>query len=552
MPAVEKRRPGLPSAQLPVIAGFAIVILLMLAVAAIGVVHLRLLNDRLTGSVARQHQKSELTLAMRTLHESRYQSILLASRLDEAQARAEQRRRFSTTARDFAALRARFLALPLDDSESAAWGEVRKEQEDIETLAYTAFDLLQANSLEQARRLIRAEIKPHESHLMSQWNQLVDMQRLRNLAALDQAASASEHALRLAFALSTLALLLAFAVAVFVVRVSRRLERDLFQERERAIVTLRSLGDAVIRFDAARHIAYLSPIAETLLGMEEARSTHLPVGEVLHLFERESRADLTTRLLDEVLAGRTYTLPPPACLLSSQGMEYEVEGKASCIHDPKGGISGGILVMSDVSEARELQRKLLWQSDHDALTGLGNRYALEESLARALGERRAAEVSASLLLISLEPLKRVRSKAGQACCDELVLQVALLLHARMREADFLARMSEDEFAVVLQPCPDEMRVAERIRDDVMALRLPWEGNTYQTGVHVGVVRLSGQTREDSLAAAYAALREAESLGAGSVVHQAVQDDRAEAITHACPEAVHPLSGEGELTTEKLT
>ena len=125
MPAVEKRRPGLPSAQLPVIAGFAIVILLMLAVAAIGVVHLRLLNDRLTGSVARQHQKSELTLAMRTLHESRYQSILLASRLDEAQARAEQRRRFSTTARDFAALRARFLALPTRRGRPAAPGRPR-------------------------------------------------------------------------------------------------------------------------------------------------------------------------------------------------------------------------------------------------------------------------------------------------------------------------------------------------------------------------------------------------------------------------------------------
>ncbi len=547
MPAVEKRKSGLLSAQFPVIAGFAIVILLMLAVAATGVVHLRLLNGQLTGIVARQHQKSELTVSMRTLHEARYQGLLLASRLDEAQARAEQRRRFTVSARDFAALRERYISLPLDDLESAAWGEVRKQQEGIETLANTAFDLLQANSLEQARHLIRAEIKPRESHLMNQWNHLVDMQRYRKLAALDQAASASEHALRLAFVLSTLALLLAFAVAVFVIRVSRRLERDLFQERERAIVTLRSLGDAVIRFDAARHIAYLNPIAETLLGMEETRSTNLPVGEVLHLFERESRADLTTRLLDEVLAGRTYILPPPACLLSSLGMEYELEGKASCIHDLKGGISGGILVMSDVSEARELQRKLLWQSDHDALTGLGNRYALEESLARALGERRAAGVSGSLLLISLEPLKRVRIKAGQACSNELVFQVALLLHARMRESDFLARMSEDEFAVVLQPCPDEMRIAERIRDDVMAFRLLWEGNTYQIGVHVGVVRLSGQTREDSLTAAYAALREAESQGAGSVVHQAVQDDRIGEDTNT-----EPTRHGVQLTLEEMT
>lgn len=508
------------SAQVPVIAGFGIMILLLLGVAAIAVSHIRILSGQLTSIVVERNLKSELAESMKSLHDTRYQTILLASNLRDAFERDEQRTRFSDMARDFITQRDRFLALPLDATERAAWGEVRKQLPIVEGITNEVFDLLRADRLDEAKRMIQQDLKQHQSQMMAQWDHLVELQRDKNAAAVSEATAASDRVRSLVLTLSAVALLVAIGVAMIVIRVSRRMEADLFQERERAVVTLRALGDAVIRFDQARQISYLNPAAETLLGLDPENATDSQSAtEVLRLFERESRADLTTTLLDEVLKGMAYTLPPSASLMSTLGMEYEVEGKCSCIRGHDGSVIGGVLVMSDVSEARELQRKLLWHTDHDVLTGVANRYAFEERLAQSLGGKRASEMTSSLLLINLAQFKQVREQAGHTCSDEIVRQIARLLNLRVRETDFLARLGEDEFGILLQACPDEMaeNIARQIRDSVASFHLVWEGEARHVDAHVGIVHMDELSQEACLAAAYSALHAAEREGAGSVV-----------------------------------
>jgi diguanylate cyclase (GGDEF)-like protein/PAS domain S-box-containing protein len=349
---------------------------------------------------------------------------------------------------------------------------------------------------------------------------------------VSDATAVSARARSLVLGLSAMALLVALGVAALVVRVSRRMEAELFQERERAVVTLNSLGDAVIRFDQERRVNYLNPAAEMMLGTNEDKAATLPAGEVIRLYERESRADLTATVIDDTLKGLAFVLPPSASLLSADGMEYEVEGKCSCIHAPDGAIIGGVLVISDVSESRELQRKLLWHSDHDVLTGLANRYSFEERLVQALGGKRATELRSSLLIISLDQLKQVREQAGRACSDDMVTQISHLLDLWVRDTDFLARLGDDEFGILLQSCPDQMaeRIADQIRDGVLGFRQSWQGKAYQIGVHIGVLHLSEGSSEETLAAAYAALHEAETQGPGSVVVRGGDGDSATAVT----------------------
>ena len=525
--AMNRRCPScLNSAQMPVIAGFGIMILLLMAVAAIGVSHIRILSGQLTAIVAERNLKAELATFMKSLHDERYQAILLASELDDPFERDEQTMRFSDLAKDFIVARDRFLALPLSQAELAAWERVRKELPAVEAVANEAIELLQADRQVLAKQRIRSDLRLHQALMMKQWDALVDMQRVSNAQAVVDANSARDRARSLVLGLSAVALLVAFGVAFFVIRLSRRLETDLFEERERALVTLRSIGDAVIRFDQERMVSYLNPVAESLLGLSglESRSVDegLPTAEVLHLFERETRSDLTDTLLYDVLKGTPYLLPPYACLLSGQGMEYEVEGKCSPIHTPEGGIIGGVLVMSDVTEARELQRKLLWHSDHDALTGLVNRHAFEEHLTQSLGSKRAAQLPMSLLLISLDQIRKVSEGAGHAGSDEMLRQLANMMSLRVRDSDLLARLGHDEFAVLLQSCPIEKadRIARQIRDSVLGFHLSWDNRTYQVGVYIGVVHLTHQTEKECLSAAYAACQEARTHGPGSVVvHQ---------------------------------
>ncbi len=516
----------LSSAQTPVISGFGVMILLLIGVAAIGVSHMRILSEQLTAIVVERNLKAELASSMKGLHDARYQAIFMASELDDPFERDEQTQRFSSLAAEFIAARNRFLALPLSPEEIAAWEQVRQQLPTVESVASTALELIQTGQPAQAGQLIRGELRQHQSLMMAQWDALVDMQRRNNAQAVVAANAARERARSLVIGLSALALLVAVAVAVFVIRLSRRLETDLFEERERALVTLRSIGDAVIRFDQLCKVNYLNPVAESLLGVSAWEgnlvSNGVPAGEVLRLYERETRYDLTAVLMQDVLRGATFALPHSACLLSTQGMEYEVEGKCSPIHTPDGEIIGGVLVMSDVTEARELQRRLLWHSDHDALTGLANRRAFEEQLDLSLGSKRAAQLPMSLLLICLDQLKAVKDGAGHAGSEEMLRQIANLILARVRDTDVPARLGHDEFAVQLQSCPNEMaiQIAHQIRDSVIGFRLLWENASYQVGVHIGVVHLTDQTREECLGAAHLACQHAKTQGMGSVVvHQ---------------------------------
>nr|MBP8902660.1 hypothetical protein [Thiobacillaceae bacterium] len=114
-----------PSALVPVVAGFGVILLLLLAVTAIGVTHIRHLSNQLTAIVSERNQKAEFAATMHALHQARYQSLTLASSLDDPFLRDEEMMRFARMAGTFIQVRDRFLDLPLDADELELWHEIR-------------------------------------------------------------------------------------------------------------------------------------------------------------------------------------------------------------------------------------------------------------------------------------------------------------------------------------------------------------------------------------------------------------------------------------------
>jgi diguanylate cyclase (GGDEF)-like protein/PAS domain S-box-containing protein len=510
-----------PSILVPVIAGFGVILLLLLSVTVIGVTHISLVSERLTSIVSERNQKAEFAATMHGLHESRFQSLLLAASQPDPFMRDEEIMHFSRMARDFILVRDRFLALPLDDEEHRLWNNVRDEVRQVEEKTTAIMELIQADALEQARLKIKQDLSVHQKRMMAGWDQLLDLQRAKNQIALSEAGIARERARNLSITLSAVAMLVGVIITVFVVRLSRRMEKDLFEEKERAQVTLRAIGDGVIRFNDALRISYLNPMAENMLGITAREARDKLLKEILNLFDKQDRSDLTLPLAVDVMRGNHVELPATANLISAQGMEYEVEGKCSPIHSPDGEIEGGVLVIRDVTEAREMQRKLVWQADHDGLTGIMNRRAFEERVTRALNSKRASEYPLSLLFIDLDHFKQVNDSAGHAAGDELLKQLGKLMQSRIRENDVLARLGGDEFAIMLTACPNDMaeKIATVVRDSVANLNFVWESATYQVGASIGVVHVPPQwaTLDECMAAADAACYKAKHNGRNEIV-----------------------------------
>jgi diguanylate cyclase (GGDEF)-like protein/PAS domain S-box-containing protein len=107
---------------------------------------------------------------------------------------------------------------------------------------------------------------------------------------------------------------------------------------------------------------------------------------------------------------------------------------------------------------RLAQEKLARQALHDALTGLGNRVMIEESLGPALARARRGNGAVAILFIDLDDFKLVNDTLGHGAGDELLCQVSARLQGTVRESDVVARQGGDEFIVLMEGASaDEVR-----------------------------------------------------------------------------------------------
>ena len=120
-------------------------------------------------------------------------------------------------------------------------------------------------------------------------------------------------------------------------------------------------------------------------------------------------------------------------------------------------------------EQRTAHARFAHQATHDSLTGLRNRPAVMDHVARKLvdGEQEASLGGLALLLVDLDGFKAVNDNFGHDTGDELLKQVASRLEAALRDSDYVARLGGDEFLIVVPQVSDQ-ETAERVGKKVIA------------------------------------------------------------------------------------
>jgi diguanylate cyclase (GGDEF)-like protein/PAS domain S-box-containing protein len=273
----------------------------------------------------------------------------------------------------------------------------------------------------------------------------------------------------------------------------RKLYEDaLFREKESAQITLQSIGDGVITTDAKCNVEYVNPVAEELTGWKVDDASGRPIDEIFRGFHEETCEPLENPLAVSIRRDRAIKSVRPTLLIRRDGNELYIESTASPIRDGKGTVSGGVLVFHDVSESRDLNRRLSYHASHDILTGLVNRAEFENRVERALKSARARETSYALLYLDLDQFKIVNDSCGHSAGDALLGQLGTLLKSKIRWRDTLARLGGDEFGVLLESCSldEAMNSAETLRMAIGEYKFVWEERTFRLGVSVGVVPIT--------------------------------------------------------------
>jgi len=233
------------------------------------------------------------------------------------------------------------------------------------------------------------------------------------------------------------------------------------------------------------------------LGYSEDDVPHLTVMDIL----REDQIARVKERIGEVAKGKALK-HFETVFVTKRGVEIPVEGSGVGIFDGEEFL-GSLGLFRDVTERKQYEEKLAHMARRDPLTGILNRYALEELLEREASRSARYDHSIGFLMIDVNRFKEINDRFGHGMGDKVLQTIAQVIQNNVRESDILVRYGGDEFLVILPETNGETDlVKERIRSEIAQRNKTNPLLEFPVTLAIGSVHWSsgsGQTVEEALA-----------------------------------------------------
>jgi diguanylate cyclase (GGDEF)-like protein/PAS domain S-box-containing protein len=225
--------------------------------------------------------------------------------------------------------------------------------------------------------------------------------------------------------------------------------QELFIEKERAQVTLNSIGDAVLSTDISGNVTYLNVVAEHMTGWPRKEAEGHPLSDVFQIIDGTTHTPSPNPLELAVQQNRTVGLKANCILVRRDGYECAIEDSAAPIHDRDGRVTGAVIVFHDVRMAQATVFEMTHLAQHDVLTDLPNRMTLNDRITQAISLARRNHSQLAVLFLDLDGFKHINDSLGHSVGDKLLQSVAGRLLACVRKSDTVSRQGGDEFVILL-------------------------------------------------------------------------------------------------------
>lgn len=183
-----------------------------------------------------------------------------------------------------------------------------------------------------------------------------------------------------------------------------------------------------------------------------------------------------------------------------------------------GGVAGAYALTHDMTRMKEAEEKLKLLARQDTLTGIANRRMFGEALQLALKRARRQQSLMALAYLDIDHFKNINDTYGHAVGDEVLKEFARRLQACVRLTDTVARLSGDEFVILLEDIGNDQEAAKIAAKIIDAIRIPFAlpgaGAPLAVSSSVGIALFGGGSgnHEDLLANADSALYAAKRNG----------------------------------------
>ncbi len=244
--------------------------------------------------------------------------------------------------------------------------------------------------------------------------------------------------------------------------------------------------DTIVRGNLEGVRLYISPSVQMLLGYTPQDLIGKRAIEIVH----PDDADEFRGMLRDVLEGNVEIGVNEHRQRHKDGSWVWLEALVKLTLDEVTGVPDGYVASArNVSQRKEAELRLSHMATHDPLTGLPNRFLLNERLRQEILRFKRTGMGFALLCLDLDSFKPVNDQFGHGMGDALLRATAARLRAAVREEDMVARVGGDEFVIIQTSSCNEpqaaIRLAERLID---AISRPYElsGLPLSIGVSIGI------------------------------------------------------------------
>jgi diguanylate cyclase (GGDEF)-like protein/PAS domain S-box-containing protein len=224
----------------------------------------------------------------------------------------------------------------------------------------------------------------------------------------------------------------------------RKKTQEMLREKELLDITLQSIGDGVVATDVNGAITLINPTARSMSGWDDDA-----LGEkfttVLKLINEETEEQVRSPIERVLETGEIVGLANHTALINRQGAKTPIADGAAPIRDANGQIYGVVMVFRDVTQEKQQREEIEYIMAHDSMTGLYNRWYMEELLNRYDQQYNTC----ALIMGDLNGLKLVNDAFGHYEGDRFIRKIAMILKASSGGRDAVSRWGGDEFLILM-------------------------------------------------------------------------------------------------------
>lgn len=475
-----------------------VVLLLVLGLSAISINYMTSAQESMINITENHNTKIDLLSDMGKLVRERSLRLHAMYFNEDLWRRSEEFEKFSNLAPEFIKLRDGFRKLELTKEEKDIFNEAMRLISITQSLQLDIRDKLLGDHDKQARKMIAEKDLPMENKLLSVFDKLVTNLREASKKASDKTRVEFQFSIVLFFSVALAIIIVVCVGAFFVGRRITSSENKLFEEKERAEVTLNTIVNGVITTDVSGKILMLNPAAANMIEWEQDTAWNKQLEDVYCIYQLGSDDVIDRKEFCKVIDGPCMHTTHHHRLIGRSGREIIVEETVSPIFDTSQNIIQFSYTFRDVSYERGRTDQAL----RDSLTGAMNRRFMETEMQRLIHSANEMDVTHGFLYIDIDFFKQINDTHGHTAGDKVLYDLAAIMLSKIRQKDVLVRLGGDEFVVLVKNCDLETArlIAEKILESINGYSLTYKEKTlggFSASIGLSMIR-SGTKNSDQI------------------------------------------------------